>query len=103
HDAGHPSVQRVPTPTSICVDDGPCGSHLGTFGHRPRSPKLPSPAVHAARLLQAPVPVSGTFAAPFFTQLDLGEGDSLRSPVVAAPHGARSEGCAGDRACPGGA
>jgi hypothetical protein len=31
----------------------------------------------------------GTFAAPFFTQLDLGEGDLLRSPVVAAPHGAR--------------
>ena len=31
-----------------------------------------------------------TFAAPFFTRLDPGEGDFLRSPVLAALHGARS-------------
>jgi hypothetical protein len=59
---------------------------------RLRSPvseaKPPAPAVYAARLLQASVPVAEAFAAPFFTRLDPGEGDPLRSPVVSAPHGA---------------
>ena len=32
--------------------------------------------------------LDAAFAAPFFTRLDPGEGDPLRSPVVAAPHGA---------------
>jgi len=34
--AGHPSIQRVPTSTSNCLDKDPCGSHLGVCGHRPR-------------------------------------------------------------------
>jgi hypothetical protein len=47
-----------------------------------------APAVNAARLLQASVPVMEAFAAPFFTRLGPGEGDPLRSPVVSALHGA---------------
>jgi hypothetical protein len=47
-----------------------------------------APAVHAARLLQASIPVVEAFAAPFFTRLDPGEGDLLRSPVVSSLHGA---------------
>jgi hypothetical protein len=88
HEAGHPSVQGVPTSTSICVDDHPYVSHPGVFGHQPRS--NPVLAVHAARLLQVPAAVAETFAAPFFTRLDPGEGAPLRAPVVSAPHGAHS-------------
>ena len=86
--AGHPSLQRVPTPTSTSLDVHPCVFHLGTFGHRSEGKPF-------SRLLTPldccrSVPQSAqTFAAPFFTRLDPGEGDSLRSPVVGTPHGAR--------------
>jgi hypothetical protein len=53
----------------------------GTCGSLPISAGAPSQAVQTARLLQAAVPISATFAVPFFIRPDPEEDDFVRSSV----------------------
>ena len=58
-----------------------CAIRHGTCGSLPTDADASSQAVQTARLLQAAVPISATFAVPFFIRPDPDEDDVLRSSV----------------------
>ena len=70
----------------------PGSVHHGTFGSPPRT-EASLRALKAARLLQAAVPISATFAAPFCIRPDPDEDDVLLGHrFLLAPHGAHEGG-----------
>jgi len=80
-------VQRLPT-TLQPARPSPRSLHHGTFGNPPRTRNASSRAVKAVRLLQAAVPISATFTAPFCIRPDPDEDDFFRSSVPPLLHDA---------------
>jgi hypothetical protein len=76
------SVQRLPSLTSGERETPPSRLHHGICGSPPRSNTCSLRAVQAVRLLQAAVPISAAFTAPFYTRPDPGEDDVFRSSVL---------------------
>ena len=76
---GLASIQGLPSPTSGCSDIYPRVLHHDTCGGPP--PVRLLRAFQAVRLLQAAVPISATFTAPFCARPDPGKDDFFRSSV----------------------
>jgi len=78
------SIQRFQSPSSAARALARAWFHHGTCGNPPQGQRAPLRAFKAARLLQAAVPTSATFAAPFCARPDSGEDDIVRSSVTSA-------------------